>query len=148
MIVDDEYIIVGSANCNQRSMDGARDSEIAIGAYQPHHVVHEPYVKRPKGEVYGFRLSLWYEHLGELHEDFFHPETIECVHKVCARSAHLWDLYTQSDIIDMPGHLLSYPIAICPNGDLKAFHGHETFPDTKAPVRGTCPPTLPPILTV
>ncbi|XWS19088.1 hypothetical protein CRYUN_Cryun32bG0101200 [Craigia yunnanensis] len=30
MIVDDEYIIIGSANINQRSMDGARDSEIAI----------------------------------------------------------------------------------------------------------------------
>ncbi|CAK9182439.1 unnamed protein product [Ilex paraguariensis] len=27
MIVDDEYIIIGSANINQRSMDGARDSE-------------------------------------------------------------------------------------------------------------------------
>ncbi|XP_066360994.1 phospholipase D alpha 1-like [Miscanthus floridulus] len=35
MIVDDEYIIVGSANINQRSMDGGRDTEIAMGAYQP-----------------------------------------------------------------------------------------------------------------
>uniref|UniRef100_M8CY88 phospholipase D n=1 Tax=Aegilops tauschii TaxID=37682 RepID=M8CY88_AEGTA len=35
MIVDDEYVIVGSANINQRSMDGGRDSEIAMGAYQP-----------------------------------------------------------------------------------------------------------------
>ncbi|MED6199171.1 hypothetical protein PIB30_073368, partial [Stylosanthes scabra] len=38
MIVDDEYIIIGSANINQRSMDGGRDSEIAMGAYQPHHL--------------------------------------------------------------------------------------------------------------
>ena len=37
MIVDDEYLIVGSANINQRSMEGTRDSEIAMGAYQPHH---------------------------------------------------------------------------------------------------------------
>jgi phospholipase D1/2 len=37
MIVDDEYVIVGSANINQRSMEGTRDSEIAMGAYQPHH---------------------------------------------------------------------------------------------------------------
>lgn len=36
MIVDDEYVIVGSANINQRSMDGSRDTEIAMGAYQPH----------------------------------------------------------------------------------------------------------------
>ena len=30
-VFDDEYIIIGSANINQRSMDGARDSEIAVG---------------------------------------------------------------------------------------------------------------------
>lgn len=37
MIVDDEYIIMGSANINQRSLDGSRDTEIAMGAYQPKH---------------------------------------------------------------------------------------------------------------
>jgi len=37
MVVDDEYIICGSANINQRSMDGSRDTEIAMGAYQPHY---------------------------------------------------------------------------------------------------------------
>jgi phospholipase D1/2 len=35
MIVDDEYVLIGSANINQRSMDGSRDTEIAMGAYQP-----------------------------------------------------------------------------------------------------------------
>eukprot|EP01102_Stenamoeba_stenopodia_P007791 TRINITY_DN2197_c0_g1_i1.p1 TRINITY_DN2197_c0_g1~~TRINITY_DN2197_c0_g1_i1.p1 ORF type:complete len:683 (-),score=145.33 TRINITY_DN2197_c0_g1_i1:1155-3203(-) len=35
MIADDEYIICGSANINERSMAGNRDTEIAIGAYQP-----------------------------------------------------------------------------------------------------------------
>lgn len=35
MIVDDEYIIMGSANLNQRSLDGSRDTEIAMGSYQP-----------------------------------------------------------------------------------------------------------------
>lgn len=148
MIVDDEYIIVGSANCNQRSMSGARDSEIAMGAYQPHHLVHGVHGKRPRGEVHGFRLSLWYEHLGELHEDFLHPETKECVCKVRDRSQHLWDLYTQDDIIDMPGHLLLYPMAISSNGELKSLHGYENFPDTKARVLGALTPTLPSILTV
>lgn len=37
MIVDDEYVIIGSANINQRSMEGTRDTEIAMGAYQPYH---------------------------------------------------------------------------------------------------------------
>jgi len=33
MIIDDEYVIIGSANINQRAMD----TEIAMGAYQPHY---------------------------------------------------------------------------------------------------------------
>ncbi|KAF3972988.1 hypothetical protein ACB098_01G181200 [Castanea mollissima] len=37
-LVDDENIIIGSANINQRSMDGAQDTEIAMGAYQPFHL--------------------------------------------------------------------------------------------------------------
>ncbi len=35
MVVDDAYAIVGSANLNQRSLDGDRDSELVIGAHQP-----------------------------------------------------------------------------------------------------------------
>lgn len=30
-------IILGSANINQHSMEGTRDPEIAMGAYQPYH---------------------------------------------------------------------------------------------------------------
>lgn len=37
MVVDDELVLMGSANINQRSMDGSRDTEIAMGAYQPRH---------------------------------------------------------------------------------------------------------------
>ncbi|KAF6161618.1 hypothetical protein GIB67_005364 [Kingdonia uniflora] len=37
MIVDDEYAIIGFANINQRSIEGTRDTEIAMGAYQPQH---------------------------------------------------------------------------------------------------------------
>jgi phosphatidylserine/phosphatidylglycerophosphate/cardiolipin synthase-like enzyme len=32
-----QYIIIGSANINQRSLDGARDTEIAMAAYQAGH---------------------------------------------------------------------------------------------------------------
>lgn len=50
MIVDDEYVIVGSANINQRSMEGLRDTEIAIGAYQPHHTWSRK-LSSPRGKV-------------------------------------------------------------------------------------------------
>lgn len=49
MIVDDEYVIVGSANINQRSMAGSKDTEIAMGAYQPHYTRAEK--KHPHGQV-------------------------------------------------------------------------------------------------
>jgi hypothetical protein len=50
MIVDDEYVIVGSANINQRSMAGSKDTEIAMGAYQPHHT-WAARKKQPHGQV-------------------------------------------------------------------------------------------------
>lgn len=57
MIVDDEYIILGSANINQRSLDGSRDTEIAMGAYQPHHTWTENN-GHPNGQVDGDMLLL------------------------------------------------------------------------------------------
>lgn len=50
MIVDDEYVISGSANINQRSMDGSRDTEIAMGGYQPHQT-WAARNSRPRGQV-------------------------------------------------------------------------------------------------
>ena len=35
MIVDDDYIVIGSANINQRSLAGERDTEISVSASQP-----------------------------------------------------------------------------------------------------------------
>ena len=49
MIVDDEYIIIGSANINQRSQDGTRDTEIAVGASQ--HQYHNQGSVMPRGQA-------------------------------------------------------------------------------------------------
>lgn len=60
MVVDDEYVLLGSANINQRSIAGSRDTEIAMGAYQNHQTwSHRS--KHPRGQVYGYRMSLWAE---------------------------------------------------------------------------------------
>lgn len=48
--MDDEYVILGSANINQRSMGGSRDTEIAMGAYQPHHTWAKKQ-RHPRGQV-------------------------------------------------------------------------------------------------
>ncbi|KAL7600366.1 hypothetical protein Lser_V15G25146 [Lactuca serriola] len=145
MIVDDEYIIVGSANINQRSMDGARDSEIAMGAYQPHHLA----TRTPaRGEVHGFRMALWYEHLGMLDDSFQHPENIECVKKVNQIADKYWDLYADETLeTDLPGHLLRYPVGVTSEGDVTELPGAEFFPDTNARVLGVKSDYLPSILT-
>uniref|UniRef100_A0A0D9WRW4 Phospholipase D n=1 Tax=Leersia perrieri TaxID=77586 RepID=A0A0D9WRW4_9ORYZ len=135
MIVDDEYIIVGSANINQRSMDGGRDSEIAMGAFQPHHLNINGHVAR--GQIHGFRMSLWYEHLGILHDDFLHPESLECVQRVNKMADEHWELYASEELHkDLPGHLLTYPVAVAKDGAVSAIPGAEFFPDTEAKVLG------------
>ncbi|MQL87994.1 hypothetical protein Taro_020544 [Colocasia esculenta] len=143
--VDDEYIIIGSANINQRSMDGARDSEIAMGAYQPYHLAsREP----ARGRIHGFRLALWYEHLGMLDDVFLQPESVECVQKVNRIAEKYWDLYASETLEqDLPGHLLSYPIGVTSDGEVSQLPGTEFFPDTKARVLGAKSDYLPPILT-
>ncbi|RWR77387.1 C2 calcium-dependent membrane targeting [Cinnamomum micranthum f. kanehirae] len=145
MIVDDEYIIIGSANINQRSMDGARDSEIAMGAYQPYHLAtREP----ARGQIHGFRMALWYEHLGMLDDSFVQPQSVECARKVNKIADKYWDLYASETLDrDLPGHLLSYPIGVTNDGDVTELPGTEFFPDTKARVLGTKSDYMPPILT-
>lgn len=143
MIVDDEYIIVGSANINQRSMDGGRDTEIAIGAHQPFHSWAK---SAPRGQIHGFRMSLWYEHLGRLNNCFLEPWSLKCVRYVNQIATELWDLFVGHEPVDLPGHLLTYPLAVSQDGSVTELPGQPYFPDTKASVLGKQTP-LPPILT-
>ncbi|KAL0686005.1 hypothetical protein Bca4012_052853 [Brassica carinata] len=134
--LDDEYIIIGSANINQRSMDGGRDSEIAMGAYQPNHLITTNQMK-PTGQVFSFRISLWLEHLRVITNPFMFPESEECIRMVNAKADVLWGLYSAQVYPrdhDLPGHLLSYPISIGTNGEVTNLAGAELFPDTNAKV--------------
>lgn len=67
MIVDDEYVILGSANINQRSMEGTRDTEIAMGAYQPNHTW-----ARRRSNPHGQVTLFFFEFLGST-EDVISP---------------------------------------------------------------------------
>ncbi|CAN6210736.1 unnamed protein product [Urochloa humidicola] len=150
MIVDDEYVIVGSANLNERSLAGNRDSEIAQGSYQPAHLNGAR--GRARGQVHGFRMSLWHEHFMGRHagggEDvFLEPESLECVRAVRRVAERLWDVYTQDRVEDLPGHLLPYPITVSEFGEVGDLPPDGCFPDTRAPVRGRKAVKLPDILT-
>ncbi|BBH03285.1 phospholipase D beta 1 [Prunus dulcis] len=135
MIVDDEYVILGSANINQRSMEGTRDTEIAMGAYQPQHTWAS---KRssPHGQIYGYRMSLWAEHIGSLEECFKQPESIECMRRVRSLSEQNWGQYVADEITEMKGHLLKYPVEVDQTGKVKALPGCETFPDVGGNILG------------
>ncbi|KAK5817536.1 hypothetical protein PVK06_022460 [Gossypium arboreum] len=118
--VDDECIITGSANINQRSIDGAKDTEIAMGAYQPYRLS----TKEPvRGQIHGLRMALWYEHLRKLDKSFLEPESLEFVRKVVEE---YWDLYACESLDNkLLSHLLSYPIGVSSDGEVKELAGLE-----------------------
>ncbi|KAB2018217.1 hypothetical protein ES319_D08G214100v1 [Gossypium barbadense] len=136
MIVDDEYVIIGSANINQRSMEGTRDTEIAMGAYQPDHTCSSKRYN-PHGQVYGYRMSLWAEHIGGLEESFKQPESLDCVRRVRSLSEQNWKQYIADEVTEMKGHLLKYPVEVDRMGKVKALPGCETFPDVGGKILGS-----------
>nr|DAD31926.1 TPA_asm: hypothetical protein HUJ06_010777 [Nelumbo nucifera] len=127
MIVDDEYVILGSANINQRSMEGNRDTEIAIGAFQPSHT-WETKQSGPRGQVYGYRMSLWAEHMGRMEECFAHPESLDCTRRVRELAEQNWQQYASEEVTDMRGHLLKYPVKV-EKGKIELLDDCLTFPD-------------------
>ncbi|XP_051140725.1 phospholipase D delta-like [Andrographis paniculata] len=146
MVVDDEYVIIGSANINQRSMAGSKDTEIAMGAYQPHYT-RDKKQDRPRGQVHGYRMSLWAEHLGMTDECLKKPESLECVEKLNEIGEENWKRYTKDEFTALQGHLLKYPIEVDIEGNVKPLPGYENFPDVGGRVLGTAAQAIPDIIT-
>lgn len=146
MIVDDEYVILGSANINQRSLAGSRDTEIAMGAYQPHHTWAEKN-RHPHGQIYGYRLSLWAEHIGTLDERFEAPNSLDCVRFVNKVAEENWANFTAEEMKSLKGHLLKYPIKVEPDGKVVPLPDQECFPDVGGKILGS-PTSLPDTLTM
>lgn len=144
--MDDIYILIGSANVNQRSMDGERDTEIAIGAYQfedgVDHLIN-------RGDIHAYRMSLWYEHTGSAEELFLEPESLACVQRMRSIGDDMWEMYSSEEIVDMEGvHLVRYPVKITQEGYVEdPDDGGDHFPDTKSPVRGKRSKFLNPVFT-
>ena len=140
-IFDDEYIIVGSANINDRSLSGNRDTEIAIGAYQP-------YRGNPgTGQVGGFRKSLWVEHLGAMAPVHLDPALPECARRMKDLGEQGLEQFLSSDEGALPQHLLLYPLQIALDGKVTTYQNCVCFPDTNASVMGARSKVLPSSLT-
>ncbi|KAF8047708.1 hypothetical protein N665_2861s0002 [Sinapis alba] len=135
MIVDDEFVLIGSANINQRSLEGTRDTEIAMGGYQPHHSWAKK-GSRPRGQIFGYRMSLWAEHLGFLEKGFEEPENMECVRRVRHLSEVNWRQYAADEVTKMTSHLLKYPVQVDRTGRVSSLPECKTFPDVGGKIIG------------
>lgn len=132
MIIDDTYIIVGSANINQRSMAGTRDTEIAVGCRQEKFGIENPF-----GDVASFRKSLFTEHFGGWYNEFEDPSNDECIRKVKRLTIENWTNYISPGECVTKGHMLQYPVHVQNNGKLSEFIGTEgLFPDFGAKIAG------------
>ncbi|KAE8669841.1 Phospholipase D epsilon [Hibiscus syriacus] len=148
LIVDDLYILIGSANVNQRSMDGRRDTEIAIGCYQLSSGNPEIDSASPK-DIHDYRMSLWYEHTGLAEDIFLEPEGLDCVYRMRSLGDKMWQIYADEKIVDMEGvHLVTYPVKVTADGLVEDVADSDgNFPDTKTPVKGRRSKVLPPVFT-
>ena len=140
-IIDDDYVLIGSANINQRSLAGERDTEIAIGGYQPNHTVEEE--GEPRGDIHTYRMALWSAHFGGFDESFLNPSTQECMDRVNEISQSHWELYSADDPEHSDVHMLPYPINVDEEGNVTNLEAPlDCFPDTEANVLGN-PSSLP-----
>eukprot|EP00669_Euglena_mutabilis_P006084 TRINITY_DN1814_c0_g1_i1.p1 TRINITY_DN1814_c0_g1~~TRINITY_DN1814_c0_g1_i1.p1 ORF type:complete len:162 (+),score=51.88 TRINITY_DN1814_c0_g1_i1:150-635(+) len=151
-IFDDEYVIIGSANINQRSMDGARDTEIAVGAVEDGFVLERDGGSGgslPRGQVSGYRLNLWSEHLGSYRPEFRDPHTEQCAALVDEMALENWTAFSGDEVRSLPyGHLCRYPYDVDLDG--KVTPTTQFFPDhemVNAHVMGTQPPIIMQLMT-
>jgi phospholipase D1/2 len=98
-------------------------------------------------QVYGFRMSLWAEHLGILEDLFRDAETLECVRRVNELAQANWEQYVAEEVINLKGHLLRYPIKVNLNGSIEPLPDYVTFPDVGGNILGSNQTNLPDGLT-
>lgn len=97
-------------------------------------------------QVYGYRMSLWAEHLGGLEETYQDPESLECVKRVSEIAKQNWKAFVSEEHKEMKGHLMQYPVQIGRDGQVSSLPGYESFPDVGGKILGA-PTNLPDALT-
>lgn len=97
-------------------------------------------------QVYGYRMSLWAEHLGMVDDIFKEPENLDCVKSVNKIAEDNWKNFIAENFTPLQGHLLKYPVEVDDNGKVSPLSGQETFPDVGGKVLGAHT-TLPDALT-
>ena len=135
IIVDDDVCIIGSANINQRSLAGSRDTELGISAFEASQLSTPG--SCPRGKIHAFRMSLWGEHLGVAMLNEYDtllslkcPWSPDCVSLVRNRAQNNWDVFkARNSPMEEVGHLMLYPIEIDTAGKVNHLPGFRSFPD-------------------
>lgn len=97
-------------------------------------------------QVYGYRMSLWAEHMGSTGDCFKNPEKLNCVAKVNSIANDNWQKFTADEFSPLQGHILKYPLQVDADGKISPLPGFENFPDVGGKVLGA-PTSLPDALT-
>lgn len=98
-------------------------------------------------QIYGYRMSLWAEHLGRVDPLFTNAASLECVTEVNRLAQANWEQYVAEEVTDMKGHLMPYPINVNKDGTVGALPDWEEFPDVGGNILGTHQTNIPDSLT-
>lgn len=95
------------------------------------------HVAFPKGEVYGYRMALWLEHLGGKHDPVYdQPQSLACVKRVNYLAEQNWLQFSGEEECDMTGHLITFPIVVDRSGAVSARTKNGHFSDIDNTIKG------------
>ena len=95
------------------------------------------HVAYPKGEVYGYRMALWLEHLGGKHDPMYdQPQSLACVKQVNYLAEQNWLQFSGEEECDMSGHLITFPIVVDRSGAVSARTKNGHFSDIDNTIQG------------
>ncbi|KAL0487786.1 phospholipase D1/2 [Acrasis kona] len=108
MIIDDEFIMIGSANLNERSLSGQRDGEVCIGAYE---------TDQDASQLENFRYSLFKEHFGD-QIDLSDPSSLQCINDIEELAIRNRINYKNSKIFSDNSHIMAHAFNVTDSGDV------------------------------
>lgn len=115
MIVDDKLAIIGSANLNERSLNGERDSEICLAMWPDRRKIG-----LAQHQLASFRQQIWEEHLGWVWMRKFghmNPGSSTCIEQVSRAATRNYYNFLAGVREPEDGHLLQWPIETDGNGN-------------------------------
>jgi len=115
LICDDRVLIIGSANINDRSMIGDRDSEVAIRVEDTTHI-SIPFGGHQHFAVgllpHTIRMRLMRQHIGDSQADVLDPVTSQLFQQVADSNSALYDAVDEDTSVYRCTNLLQYRTAL------------------------------------